>query len=109
MFGPDVSSLLLSAFLIAAPALAFCIKILFIIIHRVKEDKPVVSWYPILIVAVSLTILVSNPSKNVSNLVLESDLLLSQSMFVFAGCNLPSPHIQQGSRDCAKEHEASRM
>ncbi|XP_057767388.1 probable protein S-acyltransferase 4 [Salvia miltiorrhiza] len=57
VFGPDVSSLLLSALLIAAPALAFCVKVVFIIRDRVKEDKPAISWYPVLIVALALTIL----------------------------------------------------
>ncbi|KAG6424315.1 hypothetical protein SASPL_114730 [Salvia splendens] len=49
--GPDVSSLFLSAFLIAAPALGFCIKAI------LKEDKPAVSCYPVRIVALVLTIL----------------------------------------------------
>ena len=35
----------LSAFLISAPALGFCIKVAFIIL---KEDKPAVSCYPVL-------------------------------------------------------------
>ncbi|KAL3841119.1 hypothetical protein ACJIZ3_025710 [Penstemon smallii] len=57
IFGPDASSLLLSTFLIAAPSLAFCIKIVFIITHPLKENKNVTPWYPILIVAIVLTIL----------------------------------------------------
>ncbi|KAK4481795.1 hypothetical protein RD792_012706 [Penstemon davidsonii] len=57
IFGPDASSLLLSTFLIAAPSLAFCIKIVFIITHPLKENKIVTPWYPILIVAIVLTIL----------------------------------------------------
>lgn len=57
IFGPDVSSLCLSAFMIAIPALAFCGKILSIIRNQIKEDKPVVYWYPILVVAIALTVL----------------------------------------------------
>ncbi|KAI3446532.1 hypothetical protein Pfo_003197 [Paulownia fortunei] len=57
IFGPDVASLFLSAFLIAGPALAFCIKILFIIRHRMRENKTAVPWYPVLIVAIVLTML----------------------------------------------------
>ncbi|KAH6828654.1 DHHC-type zinc finger family protein [Perilla frutescens var. hirtella] len=57
IFGPDVSSLFLSAFLIATPALGFCAKILHIIRKRVAKDEPAVSWYPVLIVAIALTML----------------------------------------------------
>lgn len=60
IFGPDVSSLYLSAFMIAIPALAFCGKILSIIRNLIKEDKPAVSWYPVLVVAIALTILVNH-------------------------------------------------
>ncbi|KAK6151387.1 hypothetical protein DH2020_014022 [Rehmannia glutinosa] len=57
IFGPDVASLYLSTLLIAGPAFAFCIKILFIIRDRMKENKTVVPWYPVLIVAIVLTML----------------------------------------------------
>ncbi|PIN05821.1 DHHC-type Zn-finger protein [Handroanthus impetiginosus] len=57
IFGPDASSLFLSAFLIIGPALGFCIKILIIIRHQMREHKTVVPWYPILIVAIVLTLL----------------------------------------------------
>ncbi|PIN21116.1 DHHC-type Zn-finger protein [Handroanthus impetiginosus] len=57
IFGPDASSLFLSAFLIIGPALGFCIKILIIIRHQMREHKSVVPWYPILIVAIVLTFL----------------------------------------------------
>ncbi|KZV22496.1 putative protein S-acyltransferase 4-like [Dorcoceras hygrometricum] len=57
IFGPDVSSLFLSTFLILGPALAFCIKILLIIKHSIKEGKNANPWYPVLIVAVVLTML----------------------------------------------------
>ncbi|XP_073140276.1 probable protein S-acyltransferase 4 [Henckelia pumila] len=53
VFGPDFKSLFLSAFLIAGPAITFCIKIMYII----KQNKDVTSWYPLLIVAILLTIL----------------------------------------------------
>lgn len=58
IFGPDVSSLFLSVFLIAGPALAFCIKILFIIKNRIKDNTTAAPWYPVLIVAIVLTVLV---------------------------------------------------
>ncbi|XP_073044250.1 probable protein S-acyltransferase 4 [Primulina eburnea] len=57
IFGPDVSSLFLSMFLIVGPALAFCIKILLVIKHNIKEGKKANPWYPILIVAIVLTVL----------------------------------------------------
>ncbi|KAL3637078.1 putative protein S-acyltransferase 4 [Castilleja foliolosa] len=57
IFGPDVSSLFLSTFLIAGPSLAFCIKILFIIRHELKQNKNVSPWYRILIGALVLTVL----------------------------------------------------
>ncbi|GFQ04437.1 probable protein s-acyltransferase 4 [Phtheirospermum japonicum] len=57
IFGPDVSSLFLSTFLIAGPSLAFCIKILFVIRHELKQNKNVVPWYHILIGALVLTVL----------------------------------------------------
>ncbi|XP_073034692.1 LOW QUALITY PROTEIN: probable protein S-acyltransferase 4 [Primulina eburnea] len=57
IFGPDVSSLFLTAFLIVGPALAFCIKILLLIKHNIKEGKNANPWYPVLIVAIVLTLL----------------------------------------------------
>ncbi|KAL9154898.1 hypothetical protein ABFS82_10G147500 [Erythranthe guttata] len=58
IFGPDVSSLFLSTFLIVGPSIAFCIKILFVIKHHLRENKnDVVPWYPVLAVAIVLTIL----------------------------------------------------
>ncbi|CAA0812893.1 Probable protein S-acyltransferase 4 [Striga hermonthica] len=57
IFGPDVSSLFLSIFLIAGPAIGFCIKILFIIRNQLRENKNAFPWYSVLIVAVLLTVL----------------------------------------------------
>ncbi|KAG8372215.1 hypothetical protein BUALT_Bualt12G0043300 [Buddleja alternifolia] len=57
VFGPDVASLFLTTFLIAGPALAFCIKILIVIKHELKEHKNAVPWYPVLVVAIVLTML----------------------------------------------------
>ncbi|KAL8467693.1 hypothetical protein ACS0TY_031078 [Phlomoides rotata] len=57
IFGPDVSSLFLSVFLIAAPALAFCVKALLIIRKQTKEHESAVKWYTVLIVVVVLTVL----------------------------------------------------
>ncbi|XP_057786183.1 probable protein S-acyltransferase 4 [Salvia miltiorrhiza] len=57
IFGPDVASLYLSTFLIASPAVAFCIKIFLISRHRLKENQNVVPCYAVLVVAIVLTIL----------------------------------------------------
>ncbi|XP_073149911.1 probable protein S-acyltransferase 4 [Henckelia pumila] len=57
IFGPDVSSLFLSTFLIVGPALAFCIKILLVIKHNIKEGENANPWYPVLTVAIVLTML----------------------------------------------------
>ncbi|XP_051148978.1 probable protein S-acyltransferase 4 [Andrographis paniculata] len=57
IFGPDVSSLFLSVFLIAAPALAFCIKMLFIINQQIKHNQSAAPWYAVLVVALALTAL----------------------------------------------------
>ncbi|CAN4118354.1 unnamed protein product [Withania somnifera] len=57
IFGPDVSSLFLSALLIAGPALAFCIKISCVIRHRIKEHKDAGPWYPILVIGAVLAIM----------------------------------------------------
>ncbi|KAL0346107.1 UNVERIFIED_CONTAM: putative protein S-acyltransferase 4 [Sesamum radiatum] len=43
--------------LIAGPTLGFCIKISLIIRHRIRENKTVLSWYSVLIVAVVLTMM----------------------------------------------------
>ena len=61
IFGPDVASLFLSTFMIAGPAIAFCIKLFLISRHRLKENKNAVPWYAMLVVAIVLTVLVSNP------------------------------------------------
>ncbi|KAJ8759708.1 hypothetical protein K2173_009809 [Erythroxylum novogranatense] len=54
IFGPDVSSLLLSTFLICAPAITFCIKMSLKIAD--KDTKHPERWYPILIIGLILTI-----------------------------------------------------
>ena len=59
IFGPEVASLLVSTALIAVPAIAFCIKVYFIIRHHIKEGKPAISWYPVLVIGSLLTLLVS--------------------------------------------------
>ncbi|GAB2267074.1 Probable protein S-acyltransferase 4 [Dionaea muscipula] len=50
IFGPDAGSIFLSTFLIAGPALAFCINIYI----KSKHDS---AWFPVLAVGVTLTIL----------------------------------------------------
>lgn len=57
IFGPDVSSLFLSLFLISAPAIAFCVRIIFIIKQRNKDSQPIAPWYAVLAIAVALTVL----------------------------------------------------
>ncbi|XP_042052067.1 probable protein S-acyltransferase 4 [Salvia splendens] len=57
IFGPDVASLFLSTFMIASPAIAFCIKLFLISRHRLKENKNAVPWYAMLVVAIVLTVL----------------------------------------------------
>ncbi|KAL7169383.1 hypothetical protein ACSBR2_034431 [Camellia fascicularis] len=52
IFGPDVASLFLSTFLIAGPAIAFCIKIYCNITESKGKD-----WYVVLVVGSILTIL----------------------------------------------------
>ncbi|KAK7286631.1 hypothetical protein RJT34_21768 [Clitoria ternatea] len=53
VFGPDVASLFLTTFLIAAPALGFCIKT-----HlKIKKGINHELWFPVLIVASVLTVL----------------------------------------------------
>lgn len=46
----------LSTFLIVGPALTFCIKIMLVIKHNIKEGKNANPWYPVLIVAIVLTL-----------------------------------------------------
>ncbi|KAH7556863.1 hypothetical protein JRO89_XS11G0004300 [Xanthoceras sorbifolium] len=53
IFGPDVASLFLTTFLIAGPAIAFCIKTY----TKIKNDDHADRSYPVLIVAVVLTFL----------------------------------------------------
>ncbi|KAL8493600.1 hypothetical protein ACS0TY_024687 [Phlomoides rotata] len=57
IFGPDAASLYLSTILIAGPAIAFCLKIVLIIKHGLRESESAASWYPVLVVAMVLTIL----------------------------------------------------
>ncbi|XP_023539639.1 probable protein S-acyltransferase 4 [Cucurbita pepo subsp. pepo] len=55
IFGPDVSSLILSICLIAGPAVAFCVKI-YLKIHDV-EPPGNARWYPVLFGGLALTFL----------------------------------------------------
>lgn len=57
VFGPDVASLFLSTLLIVGPTIAFCIKILFITRRQLRENKNVVPWYAVLVVAIVLIML----------------------------------------------------
>ncbi|KAF8395633.1 hypothetical protein HHK36_019583 [Tetracentron sinense] len=52
IFGPDVASLFLSAFLIAGPAIAFCVQVL----AKIKDHDRLLG-YPVLIVGLIITIL----------------------------------------------------
>ncbi|KAF9679476.1 hypothetical protein SADUNF_Sadunf06G0018900 [Salix dunnii] len=54
IFGPDVASIFLTTLLIAAPAIAFCIKV-----YNKIVDKGSVNarWYPVLVVGSILTVL----------------------------------------------------
>lgn len=61
VFGPDVASLFLSTLLIVGPSIAFCVKILFITRQQLRENKNAVPWYAVLVVAIVLIMLVSNP------------------------------------------------
>ena len=56
IFGPDIASLFLSTFLIAGPAIAFCIKIC----YNISDGKAKDLWYVVLVVGSTLTILVCN-------------------------------------------------
>ncbi|KAM7271094.1 hypothetical protein ACFE04_030308 [Oxalis oulophora] len=55
IFGPDVGSIFLSALLIAAPAVAFCVRIY----HKINDKHTInpAHWYPVLAVGVFLTVL----------------------------------------------------
>ncbi|XP_050234986.1 probable protein S-acyltransferase 4 [Mercurialis annua] len=55
IFGPDVASMFLSTLLVAAPAIAFCVKTYFKIIDN--QTRHPYHWYPVLIVGAFLTIL----------------------------------------------------
>ncbi|KAL8037098.1 hypothetical protein ABFX02_11G017300 [Erythranthe guttata] len=57
VFGPDVSPLFFSTFLIVGPAFAFCVKISFIIKHRTNRNETALPWCYVLTVAILLTIL----------------------------------------------------
>ncbi|CAA3030812.1 probable S-acyltransferase 1 [Olea europaea subsp. europaea] len=57
IFGPDVASLFLSTFLVAGPAIAFCIRIFLIIRQRIIENKDAIPWYSVLTVGIVLTVL----------------------------------------------------
>ncbi|XP_027352361.1 probable protein S-acyltransferase 4 isoform X1 [Abrus precatorius] len=53
VFGPDVASLFLTSFLIAGPAIAFCVKIYL----KIKKGPGNDHWCPVLIVGAVLTVL----------------------------------------------------
>lgn len=55
VFGPDVASLFLTTFLIAGPAIAFCIKIYL----KTKKASDDALWFPVLIVGLFLTVMVN--------------------------------------------------
>ncbi|KAL1352225.1 hypothetical protein AAHE18_06G151500 [Arachis hypogaea] len=57
VFGPDVASLFLTTFLIAGPAIAFCIKI-YLRIRQGNGDNDA-QWVPVLAVGSALTVLAS--------------------------------------------------
>ncbi|KAI5583573.1 hypothetical protein BDE02_06G023800 [Populus trichocarpa] len=54
ILGPDVASIFLTTLLIAAPAIAFCIKVYYKI---VDEGSVNARWYPVLVVGFILTVL----------------------------------------------------
>lgn len=60
IFGPDVLSLFFSLLMVAGPAITFCIKVHNIINHNKQNQKQFSYWYGVLIVAATLTCLVSN-------------------------------------------------
>jgi len=57
IFGPDVASLFLTTFLIAAPAITFCVKIYL----QIKNTSDLTSefWFPVVVVGAVLTVLVN--------------------------------------------------
>ncbi|XP_027914543.1 probable protein S-acyltransferase 4 isoform X3 [Vigna unguiculata] len=55
IFGPDVASLFLTTFLIAAPAIAFCVK-LYLLIKK-NDDLSHEFWFPVVVVGGVLTVL----------------------------------------------------
>lgn len=57
IFGPDVASVFLTTFLIAGPALAFCIKIYQHIQHLHLENKSTIPWCLVIFIAIVLTVL----------------------------------------------------
>ena len=57
IFGPDVASLFLTTFLIAAPAIAFCVK-LYLLIKK-NDDLSHEFWFPVVVVGGVLTVLVN--------------------------------------------------
>lgn len=63
IFGPEAASLFLSTFLVAGPAIAFCIRILYIIKLRIKENENATPWYSLFFVGIALTVLVSKLSQ----------------------------------------------
>lgn len=59
VFGPDVASLFLTTFLIAAPAIAFCVKMYLKAKHEKANNGDHLFWCPVVIVGSVLTILVN--------------------------------------------------
>jgi hypothetical protein len=59
VFGPDVASLFLTTFLIAAPAIAFCVKMYLKAKHEKANNGDHLFWCPVVIVGSILTILVN--------------------------------------------------
>ncbi|XP_017416301.1 probable protein S-acyltransferase 4 isoform X2 [Vigna angularis] len=55
IFGPDVASLFLTTFLIAAPAIAFCLKLYFQI--KKNDELSHEFWFPVVVVGAVLTFL----------------------------------------------------
>lgn len=59
VFGPDVASLFLTSFLIAAPAITFCVK-MYLKAKNENASSGHVFWCPVVIVGLTLTILVDS-------------------------------------------------
>ncbi|WVZ05134.1 hypothetical protein V8G54_018480 [Vigna mungo] len=57
IFGPDIASLLLTTFLIVAPAIAFCVKVYLQI--KKNDDFSHEFWFPVVVVGAVLTVLVN--------------------------------------------------